>query len=52
MAHKIEKEVQEGTLVACSVELPLQDPAAFEHTDFHLPMTWDNRSSVHLYRKL
>ena len=52
MARKIEEEVQADTLIACSVELPLQNPNAFEHRLFTLPMTWEKESSVHLYRKI
>lgn len=51
IAEKIEKEVQKDTLIACSRHLPL-DPNHFEDIKFVLAMTWEKKSSAHLYRKL
>ena len=51
IAEKIEREVQTDTLIASSRDLPV-DPNKFENINFFLPMSWEKRSSAHLYRKL
>jgi len=50
LEEKLEKDVQSNTLIACSVELVLND--TFELLGkFIIPMTWEKKSIVVIYRK-
>ena len=49
LAKKLEKEVQQNTIVACSVELPLH---SFTLLGLHtVPMTWEENSKVYVYKR-
>ena len=51
LTEQLEKQVKQNTLIACSVELPTNDAFTLIYTG-SIPMTWEKKSTLYLYRKL
>ena len=51
LTEQLEKQVKQNTLIACSVELPTNDAFTLIYTG-SIPMTWEKKSALYLYRKL
>ena len=51
LTEQLEKQVQQNTLIACSVELPVNDAFTLIYTG-SIPMTWEKKSALYLYRKV
>ena len=51
LTEQLENQVKQNTLIACSVELPTNDAFTLIYTG-SIPMTWEKKSTLYLYRKL
>ena len=51
LTEQLEKQVKQNALIACSVELPTNDAFTLIYTG-SIPMTWEKKSALYLYRKL
>ena len=51
LTEQLENQVKQNTLIACSVELPVNDAFTLIYTG-SIPMTWEKNSALYLYKKL
>ena len=51
LTEQLENQVKQNTLIACSVELPVNDAFTLIYTG-SIPMTWEKKSALYLYKKL